>query len=1440
MNGCAANAGRFPGIKGVSCDCTLVTCLISRNKCLHFAGAVALFFFTCPAHPQTYQVGAGGQVKPETGQAPQQLGWGTSIQNARLGRAAELALKRGDYGTAVDYAQRAAHSAPNVPQLWFLLGYAARLDRRYNLSASAFQHGLKLAPSSEQGMSGLAQTYSSMGRVADAEKLLKQVLATDPRQLDDLLVLGNLYVQSADYPNAITWLGRAEQVQPNARSELLLAICYERQKQMDKASQYLHMAQKRAPNNPDVERSLAGYYRETGDYAKAIDELKAIRNPNPDVMGELGYTYQLDGQAQDAARMYVQAAHAEPRDLGMQLSAAQAEVTAETPDRANPFLMRAAQINPGYYRLHQIRAEIAELQDHDNQAVKEYQQAIANLPPSPAEGPLYGIQLHMDLQSLYRQQGQDDLAQQQLQIAQTQINGVQVAVSERPGFLRLRAQIEMNAGQLQPALNDMKVSLALTPNDPNSLQIDGDVLMKLGRTQDAIVVYRKVLGIDPRSRLALTSLGYAARTEGNDHDAEKYFNRLASDYPDLYVPYIALGDLYTDQRRYKKAETYYEKAYRRAPKNALIVADAMNAAIEEHDFPLAGSWLNRVTPEMVANPQILAQKERYFRFQGNYRESAANGEKAIQALPRNRDVVVYLGYDLLNLQEYDKLLALTKKYDSILPNEPDIPLLAGYVYKEKGEQKQAVQAFTEAIQRGPTVETAYVNRGFVLNDLRKPAPAAKDFTEAIHLEPKDGQAHLGLAYSDLALNDSVGALKQSRLAQAYLGDSEAIHVIRATAFGREGMLSNAIVEYHAALRFSPDDGTLYMDLGNVYFSQRRYHRAIAELGTAGKYLPNNAQVYALLARAYAGLQDRGRAIQNIEMAEKLADHPPVEGATWVPSDIYVDTGEALSTLGDNKAAMQRFARALVAPDSNRVSVRLAIAQLMAQQGHKTQAERQIALAQMEAEAGVTEPPTGEQYMQAAGILQEMHEYRLSQTYLERALAAGASDIDVRVDLANSYLALGETSRAAGELAAVSQADAAKSDYSYLLAQANVYQQEHQGTAALSEFARAASAAGEDQTAEQDLMQAGANEGYRINRDVSVLSNLLQDPIYEDSTVYVLDSRTFGNPPPIYGNTVNTAGLPLPRYSIETEWTDAFHLHLNHLPTTGGFFQIRNARGVISVPAIGIVRRNTYDYNFNYSAAPNLRVGSTMVTLNAGFQGTIRRDTLSPRDMSQNLGRLFVYMSTGSFFDALSVNAYVIHDFGSFTEIPLHESTLAGNIDFRVGAPWSKTALVTGWGSNDQLFTSTSLGNTENYYTSSYAGLTHRFSPHLNIEGIAEDLRSWRVVPYVISPGIFVVHSGIAQALRPAGTVYYSPAKNWDIQFSTAYENTRSFHLYDMTQNGISLSYVRPFGRSFNEDTGTVHLKYPIRFSAGVQEETFPNFTGGRNQEFRPYVSINLF
>ncbi|MGH9587603.1 MAG: tetratricopeptide repeat protein, partial [Acidobacteriaceae bacterium] len=834
--------------------------MIARSGCLNnFYLAVLVMAFALPVRAQTYTVQPGAAQKSQnknsphksaqTSQPAPQLGFGSNIQNARLARAAEQALKRGDHALAINYAQRAARATPNDAHLWFFLGYAARLGGQIQLSISSYQHGLQLSPSSVEGRSGLAQAYSVAGQTSEAENLLKQILASNPNRRDDAMLLGNLYMKSGDYNGALGWLRKAEQTRPGARSELLLAMCFQRLNQMDQAKHYLNLAKQRAPNNPEVLRSLAGYYRNTGDYSQAIASLKSIPNPSPAILGEIAYTYQLSGQPEQSATYYAKAANAMPKDVNMQLSAAQAAVSAHSFDKAAPFLARAATLDPNYYRLHALRGQIAHLQERDDDAVREYQAALAHLPPTPAEGPLYGIQLHMDLMGLYTSLNDRDAARRQLQTAHAEIDALNEKGAPTAPFLRLRALIKMNEGNLDGAMADMKQAIALAPRDPSNLQIDGDLLMKLGRTEDAIAVYKKILDIDPRDRFALTSLGYASRAAGRDDQAAKYFELLAKYYPSLYVPYLAMGDMYTARHDFKRAQANYSKAYALEPSNALIVAGGMTAGIEAHDLNLAGTWLSRVKESMRGNPYVLRETERYLNFRGKYQESAEAGRKAIKLLPHDRDVVVYLGYDLLNLHKYDELLALTKEYNDQLPKEPDIPLLAGYAHKYYGHLEEARQAFSEVLQRDPKVETAYVNLGYVLNDLHQPQQAANNFEAALKLEPKDGQAHLGLAFSSLDLNKPDIALRESKLAEKLMGDSEPIHRIRATAYGREGLLTKAADEYRAALKFSPNDSSLHYGLGNTLFSERKYSDAIDELRTAGKLSPQNAGVYALMARA---------------------------------------------------------------------------------------------------------------------------------------------------------------------------------------------------------------------------------------------------------------------------------------------------------------------------------------------------------------------------------------------------------------------------------------------------------------------------------------------------------------------------------------------------------------------------------------------------------------
>ncbi|HEY6467404.1 MAG TPA: tetratricopeptide repeat protein, partial [Candidatus Acidoferrales bacterium] len=270
-------------------------------------------------------------------QTDSNLGWGSSIDVARQARAAQDALKRHDYTAAVAYAERAAKSAPQNPELWFLLGYAARLEGHYPASVDAYNRGLKLQPNSVRGLAGLAQTYAKMGRDAEAEKLLQRVVEANPKDANSLQLAGELMINS-DAEQSIELLKRADAIQPSAHTDLLIAHAYEHLGKTEDSAHYLNRAKNRAPKDPEVLRAVAGQYRDQGQYDAAISTLQSIPSKNMDVLAELAYTYQLAGKPQEAADMYTRVAKNAKGNLGLNLSAAQALAAIGQTDAAQTFL----------------------------------------------------------------------------------------------------------------------------------------------------------------------------------------------------------------------------------------------------------------------------------------------------------------------------------------------------------------------------------------------------------------------------------------------------------------------------------------------------------------------------------------------------------------------------------------------------------------------------------------------------------------------------------------------------------------------------------------------------------------------------------------------------------------------------------------------------------------------------------------------------------------------------------------------------------------------------------------------------------------------------------------------------------------------------------------------------------------------------------------------
>ena len=139
---------------------------------------------------------------------------------------------------------------------------------------------------------------------------------------------------------------------------------------------------------------------------------------------------------------------------------------------------------------------------------------------------------------------------------------------------------------------------------------------------------------------------------------------------------------------------------------------------------------------------------------------------------------------------------------------------------------------------------------------------------------------------------------------------------------------------------------------------------------------------------------------------------------------------------------------------------------------------------------------------------------------------------------------------------------------------------------------------------------------------------------------------------------------------------------------------------------------------------------------------------------------------------------------------------------------------------------------EYFNTSSYIGLQRKFGNRLTVAVLAEDLRSWRVQN---------TEFAIAQALLPGGRFEFRASPRWNFQGSFLLSRGMGFHHYDNAQSEFLVSYTRAMHGSVRDDAGGVPVAHPLRFSFGVQQQTFYDF-GGTAQKtiILPVVHFSLF
>lgn len=232
----------------------------------------------------------------------------------------------------------------------------------------------------------------------------------------------------------------------------------------------------------------------------------------------------------------------------------------------------------------------------------------------------------------------------------------------------------------------------------------------------------------------------------------------------------------------------------------------------------------------------------------------------------------------------------------------------GLSFQKSNNYKNAIAAYTNAIELKPQYVQAYNNRGLAEIDLGNYQQAIDDYNKAIELNPKEANAfnNRGNAYKDLGNNQQ--AINDYNKTLELSPEDEMAYYNRGNVYNALGNHQQAISDYNKALKLNPKDTEAYSNRGVAYNALGNHQRAINDYNKAIELNSNYAEAYYNRGLNYSKLGKHQRAITDcskaIELNPLFSDAYYLRGLAYAMLDnkkMYIRNLKSAAKLGKKEA-----------------------------------------------------------------------------------------------------------------------------------------------------------------------------------------------------------------------------------------------------------------------------------------------------------------------------------------------------------------------------------------------------------------------------------------------------------------------------------------------------------------------------------------------------------
>ena len=562
-----------------------------------------------------------------------------------------------------------------------------------------YKLALNADPGSAQLNNGLADLYFRSGRARDAEMTARNLLKTSPNDVDAHKLLGRIYLRqlgegqnsssaasaSSNVLNqAIAEYEQIVALQPKSvEDRMVLGQLYTVKHDAKKAEEQFHIAQDIEPESEEVVLNLARLYAESGDIQHAAKVIQNVPEADrtPKMEFALGAAFDQLKNSKDAIAAYQRAADMDPGDAQTLDALAQALLADNQLDEALKQFKLVTEADPENVEPLIHIGEIQRRQGKYEDALVTIRKARKMDPTSLEAG--YNEGLLLDVLGRYDEATQT--YEKMLELPDTfHANGAYTSEekSRRSFFLERLGQLYTEQNKVDQAISTYQ-KLIVLGGDEALAGYEGQVeTYGEARMYDrAVEISRKAVDASPKDPDLKMMLSGALIEQGKADEGVAMTKALLNNTDKDRAVWLKLAQFYTQLRRWKDAE------------DALAKADTLTTKKSDRTY-------------LLFLKGALAERQKHF-------EPAEQFFKqALELDPANTMTLNYLGYMLADrgLRLPEALKDIRKAVELDPMNGAYLDSL-GWVYFKMGEYELAEENLRQAVERDQTDPTVHDHLG---------------------------------------------------------------------------------------------------------------------------------------------------------------------------------------------------------------------------------------------------------------------------------------------------------------------------------------------------------------------------------------------------------------------------------------------------------------------------------------------------------------------------------------------------------------------------------------------------------------------------------------------------------------------------------------------------------------------------------------------------------